>query len=387
MNRELPKLPTLTASIFKSAAVLAGMTALTAEAAVKTWTNGAAAANRLKWINPNNWDSTPQPTTSDTTVFTSSVLIQNTVVTIGNNATTTGKAGQIQFDGAPTFTVGASTDPYGLSLAGLPDGSGGFLGLVRTATAATDPTSTNVQTLFSPVTLGNTVAFQIADQSGPGGPGGVVVTGAIGDDVNTYGLTKTGAGRLQLAGANTYKGPTAVSAGTLLVNGSNAGGGAFTVGDGTNAATLGGTGAIAGGVTVADKATLAPGVAAGTLTVGSLALANASVLSFDLNQPGSAIPALGNDLVTVNGNLVLDGVLNVNAGANFTAGTYALFAYSGALTNNALAIAALPNGLSGSVDASSPGVVNLVVTPEPATLGLLATGALVGLRRCRHPSV
>jgi len=40
-------------------------------------------------------------------------------------------------------------------------------------------------------------------------------------------LEKIGAGTLVLTAANTYSGPTAITAGTLIVNGNSAGGGEF----------------------------------------------------------------------------------------------------------------------------------------------------------------
>ena len=69
----------------------------------------------------------------------------------------------------------------------------------------------------------------------------------------TGGLTKTGTGVLTLSGTNTYTGPTTVSAGTLLVNGSQPSS-SVTVASG---ATLGGTGTT-GPVTISGI--VSPGV-------------------------------------------------------------------------------------------------------------------------------
>jgi autotransporter-associated beta strand protein len=64
---------------------------------------------------------------------------------------------------------------------------------------------------------------------------------------NSFGLTKTGAGILELSGQNTYIGDTTVSAGTLVVNGS-LGAGNLSVAAG---ATLMGSGTVGGPATIA----------------------------------------------------------------------------------------------------------------------------------------
>ena len=66
-----------------------------------------------------------------------------------------------------------------------------------------------------------------------------------------------------------------------------------------------------------------------------------------------------NDLVTVTGDLTLDGTLNVNARPGFGDGVYRLIDYGGALTDNGLALGALPTG-DYEVQTSVEGQVNLV---------------------------
>lgn len=268
---------------------------------------------------------------------------------------------------------------------------------IRLASAATTTTiggeSAAVSTFSGAVTLGqnNGVAKALTVTSASGGrvniTGNIVrATGATGSTDN---LTKTGAGIVSLNGAaNTYSGTTSVNAGTLLVNGSlAAGGGTVTV---ASSASLGGSGTINRDVSVSGGAIFTPGdfdasgvSQAGTLAVvGSLTFADTSVMNFDL---GSA-----SDLVAVTGNLTLDGVLNINAGAGFASGSYQLFSYTGTFINNTVSFGTLPSNFNYALDFSTANEVNLLVTssiPEPANIGLILGGlclvALVTARRGR----
>ncbi len=185
------------------------------------------------------------------------------------------------------------------------------------------------------------------------GAGNHLVSGAILNSTNgaPISLAKSGSGVLTLSGNNTYAAGTTVNGGTLLVNGSITG--TVTVAGG---ATLGGSGTINGSVTLANGATLSPGSSAGTLTVnGNLTLNNTTTLAFEL---GAA-----SDRTVVNGNLTLDGVLNVSDAGGFGPGNYTLFSYTGALTDNGLALGTLPGGYNYAVVAGGGAVVLQVTSP------------------------
>jgi len=125
-----------------------------------------------------------------------------------------------------------------------------------------------------------------------------------------YNITKAGAGRLVLSGANTYSGNTTVSGGQLLVNGS-IGSGAVTV---QNTATLGGDGSVSGNLTVQSGGKLAPGVSIGTLTASAnVTLESGSTTEVEVNRGASP----NADQVQGIGTLTQGGTLSViNGGAD-----------------------------------------------------------------------
>ena len=124
-------------------------------------------------------------------------------------------------------------------------------------------------------------------------------TGVISDAFGQHVVTKTGGGTVVLSGANTYAGPTAVTEGTLLVNGVN-GPSAVSVA----AATLGGTGTV-GQLSLGSGSILAPGAAGpGTLTAGATTLAGGASYAFQIAS-ASGTPGTGWDLLDVAGGLTV----------------------------------------------------------------------------------
>jgi outer membrane autotransporter protein len=102
----------------------------------------------------------------------------------------------------------------------------------------------------------------------------------------------------------------------------------------------------------------------GTLIVGSLTLNSTSVLNYLLGTP-NVVGAGTNDLLQVNGNLTLAGILNITNVGGFGEGVYRLFNYTGALTNDGLTFGTLPSGITASellLQTSQAGQINLLVS-------------------------
>lgn len=115
------------------------------------------------------------------------------------------------------------------------------------------------------------------------------------------GLTKRGAGVLQLTGANTYTGPTTVGGGKLVVNGALAS--AVTV---RPSGALGGSGSVA---SVHNHGVVAPGNSVGTLTVrGDYTAYPGSVYELEVGPQGAT------DKLDVGGTVTLAGTLKLAGG-------------------------------------------------------------------------
>lgn len=153
--------------------------------------------------------------------------------------------------------------------------------------------------------------------------------GVISNGSGTTSVIKIGTGTLTLSGACTYSGSTSVNSGELSVTGS-LGGTAVAVASG---ATLSGTGSIGGAVSVSGS--LAPGPAAGTLSVASLQVNPSGVLAMDV--------APFADRINVTGNLALAGSLQVNLASGVTFGRFPLLAHGGSRTGS-IALSGVPSG-------------------------------------------
>jgi fibronectin-binding autotransporter adhesin len=178
-------------------------------------------------------------------------------------------------------------------------------------------------------------------------------------------LVHAGSGTTVIGGTHTYLGNTLVEAGTLQLDGSFESPVSVLAGG-----RLSGSGSISAPVEVADGATLSPGnTGAGMLTTGALTLAGSSQLVFGLGAPGT-IGAGVNDLIVVDGDLVLDGQLDIVNRGGFDEGTYTLITYTGELADNTLEVVNVPGDAEVMLDTSTAGEIRLVVAdylePEDA---------------------
>jgi autotransporter-associated beta strand protein len=241
--------------------------------------------------------------------------------------------------------------------------------------------------------------------------GGTTFSGVIG---GAGGLAKTGPGVQELAGANTYTGPTTVAAGTLRLTGSGAiaASSRITVGTAAGSAAvldvsgvtggfalaagqaLAGTGTVVGPVAVGGGATVAPGTSVGTLNVADMTWQGGGRYDFEFAG------AVG-DLV--NGT----GALNLSALTSASRFTVHVQSFDPALTGpQTYTIASFTGGIAGFDPAAGnpqftfaglfvPGSASLALTgndlrltftpvPEPAYALLLCAAAATVVRwqRC-----
>ena len=324
--------------------------------------------------------------------------------------------------GSVTLTTSsADSSTYGGQIA---DGSG-TIGLTKLGTGTLSLTGSNS---YSGVTTVSAGALSIGSGGTTGSIAGNVVNNAAllfnrSDDL-TYSravsgsgaLTKQGAGKLTLAGANCYSGATTIAGGTIALSGSGTiGTGRLNLGTtgsagvldvsaivgGTYAlpatADLTGVGSLAGnGKTFALLGSLAPGNSTGTLSIGTglaLDLSNSVGSFFEIGSP--AYTAGTYDLVNGDGRVIFGGILNLD----FSGGSYAdgwnvlqLFANLGGFSGNFTSVlfTGLADGQEATFNAAtgfiSIGHTSPVPEIDPSSMGnvvALVAGALGLLERRR----
>lgn len=253
----------------------------------------------------------------------------------------------------------------------------------------------------SSVVLGNTTTSSATTLSIGGNGTSTTFGGSISDGTGTNvaavgNVTKAGAGSLTFTGVNTYTGATAVSAGSLFVNGS-LGNTAVTVASGATFGGVGGSiGLGAASVTINSGGILSNGAGAGLLTVnGSVSIAG----TFSFDYDGDTTSA---DLLDVNGTLTLNNAtLNLSdlggnsyvAGDKFTLISYDVLGvgstFSGFADDQIYTIGGgewrfdYDDTLAGQNGGTGSNFVTITAVPEPAAAFLGAIGLLAILRRRR----
>ena len=201
-------------------------------------------------------------------------------------------------------------------------------------------------------------------------------------------LVKAGPGRLTINTPNSYAGPTTVSGGTLIVNGSLDGSPVTVERRGTpeGPARFGGSGRLGQGLTVQKDCGLIVGPdtnSAGTLTVSNNLAELGNVLNqFDLSSYPAGVT--NNDRVNIAGNLVVTGTntIQINQLDGFLGGgVYPLLTYSGTLTGGLTNFILSGTFIQPVVLTNPPGMVALLaIVPAappnaPTRLGATAIGA------------
>lgn len=187
----------------------------------------------------------------------------------------------------------------------------------------------------------------------------------------TLGVTKGGAGVMELSGSSSYTGATLVAAGTLLVNGS-LGNTDVTVADG---AILGGSGSLGGSTTVQAGGILSPGNSPGLLTqAGNLNLETASVFVFELAADTVTGRGINFDAVDVGGTLTIESGVTSNLVFNGAGSTVDFSSVFWDADQSWLVFSA------GSVTAGLPVFGTVTTTVDSLGAGFASTGGMLSWR-------
>ena len=353
---------------------------------------------------------------------------------ISGNFTITHTGGRLRFSAQSTFTGftinGGTTTIFASSTAGTGVVTSGPLGTgTLTLTGGTlESNDGTARSIHNSVLLaGNVTLGQTATQTGtitftPSTAGTTFnlssaannVTRTLNNNVNVtighaigetgggtgLGLVKAGASTLTLGGANTYTGPTNITAGTLTLNatGSIANSSAITI---TSGATFN-ISAVSGGFALGASQTLTGGrvsapatditgtlSSAGTINVGGTGTAATLSIAGGLTLTGGTLRfdvsnniSSGNDLIAITGALNLSNTttIQINLLNPIATGTYTLISGGTSVTGGAanLSLTGLPTPTRQTFaldTTTSPGSVLLVVTGAPGTIIWSGPGA------------
>ena len=263
------------------------------------------------------------------------------------------------------------------------------------------------------------------------------LTTALADNGGQTALVKSGLGRWVLGGTHAYTGTTQIEAGRLTIGAGASIGSSRTVVVGTAAGsgarldvtdtayaftgsqTLMGSGTVAGGgsgpTTVTINGKLSPGNSPGLLTFADTSVALGStgnvIMEITGSERGTQYDAIDITGGANGGGLTYGGTMTLNFTQTFASGTFDLFKYElnetsgtfGSIVFDPASVYLGTWGLVGDVWKVTTGTTvmefrnnvveggvsygQLVIVPEPLTLGLLGIGggiAVVGLRHLRR---
>lgn len=236
---------------------------------------------------------------------TGRLVIQNTAGSAGT------RAGRVILSGVNTYSGGTEVQAGAtLQIANASALGSGRLDLVGSANESATLAVTDTTTIANNITVSGDPTFDIASGTT------TTVSGVIADGTTVINnvttvipgdVVKTGTGTLALTAANTYTGPTTISAGTLALSGS---------------------GAIANSSSVTNNATLDVTGVSGNVALKNYTQASSATLKMNV----SADPA-SNQKVNVTGTTSLGGTLNLAASAGvYRPAKYTLMTSTGALS-------------------------------------------------------
>ena len=258
----------------------------------------------------------------------------NVSVLTVNNTTANYFAGSLGGSAAPANELALVMGGTGnLTLTGTNDCVGGFT--VNAGTLTFGDGSSSDSPISGPITNNATVVFNTASSQTYAG----VISGA-------GSVTELGNGVLTLGGANTYTGPTLVSAGKLVLTTASTGAGAVTV-------------------TTGAEFDVAPSAAASltnaSLTLGAYAYDNETIgFNFGGNSPGATAPM-------VVGALTNNGTTSINllSFGPLSLGSFPLIKYSGYVSNanSSFSLNSLGGGVTAGIQNDAVNhSIDLVVT-------------------------
>jgi len=219
---------------------------------------------------------------------------------------------------------------------------------------------------------GSFIALDTTNATGGTFTQGNAITNSSGAGGGAVGLKKLGTGTLVLDKTNTYTGPTNVTAGTLVLNGSTTS--AMNVSSG---AVLGGSGTINSTANITGS--LRPGNSIGTINANTTTWVGAASAGADTDWVFELGAGNTADLLNITGDFTKDDslgtVFRFDLAGSTELGTFKLVDWSGTTTFVAtdFAYTNLGAGNTGTF-AFNGSQLELTIVPEPATWTLLALG-------------